>query len=197
MTRTESDQPANVLDFARGASSKSEGWWRKPLPGWAQAAAAVVIFAAGVSVNGFHSSEQPARVVAVPQQQVAPVAERQSADDLSVTREEFARLEARLRAMERGDVSRASYVPDTSDKEDLRAQFNALTNRVAENQRQSLDNFAKVAVALNAQRRDIDANRETAQKLALMDEELQDHRQVLLRAAPGFAVRTALTSGVR
>ena len=38
LTRTESESPANVLH--------PPAWWRKPLPAWAQAAAAVVIFAA-------------------------------------------------------------------------------------------------------------------------------------------------------
>ena len=188
MTRTESDQPAKVLRPAR--------FWNRPLPAWAQVAAAAVIFAAGMSVNAFRAGEQPARVVQAPQQQIAPVADRQPGDDFSVTREQFARFEARLRAVERADVSRASYVSGTPD-DDLRAQVKALTSRVAESERQNLESFAKVAVALNSQRRDIEANRETAQKVTLMDEELQDHRQVLLRAAPGLAVRTALTTGGR
>src|SRR6185503_8747530 len=62
ITRTESDQPAKVL--------RPAAWYRQPLPAWAQMAAAVAIFAAGMSVSAFRSSgEQPARVVdsSVPQ----------------------------------------------------------------------------------------------------------------------------------
>ena len=203
ITRTESDQPAKVLDFAGLASrsSKSEGWWRQPLPAWAQAAAAVVIFAAGMSMNAFRSGEQPTRVVEVPPTQPVTVVADRHTDDLSVTREEFARLESRLRAMERADVSRASYVPGTDgqlDANDLGAQLRTLQSRVADSERQNLDTFAKLARALEANRRDIDASREATQKITLMDEELQDHRQVLRSAlVPGLAVRTALTGSGR
>jgi len=203
ITRTEGDQPAKVLDFAEPASrsSKSGSWWRQPLPAWAQAAAAVVIFAAGMSVNAFRSVEQPTRVVQAPATQNVAVATDRHTDDLSVTREEFARLESRLRAMERADVSRASYVPGTDgqvDANELGAQVRTLQSRVADSERQNLDTFAKLARALEANRRDIDASREATQKITLMDEELQDHRQVLRSAlVPGLAVRTALTGSGR
>src|SRR5688500_4336321 len=65
LTRTEAEAPAKVLEHAGPASrsSKSGGWWRQPLPAWAQAAAAVVIFAAGMSVNIVRlSDEAPAAV---------------------------------------------------------------------------------------------------------------------------------------
>ena len=51
ITRTESDQPAKVL--------RPAAWCKQPLPAWAQAAAAVVIFAAGMSVSAFRSPGRP------------------------------------------------------------------------------------------------------------------------------------------
>ena len=190
ITRTESDQPAKVL--------RPAAWWKKPLPAWAQAAAAAVIFAAGMSVNAFRSpAEQPARIAEAQKRQPVALAADTRGDDLSVTREEFNRLEARFRAMERADVSRASYVQGAdrgTDSEDLRAQLTALKSQVALDRK--VDEFfrEKVSGVLNSNRDDINAIRETTQKIPLMDEELQGHRQVLLRAAPGLAVRTALTS---
>lgn len=199
LTRVESDQHGTVVPFAGLASrsSKSGGWWTRPLPAWAQVAAAVVIFAAGMSVSAVRSSTHESAPVAgapAPQQRETAAAPA-PVSELSVTRAEFARLEARLRAMESVDVSRASYEPDTSANDELRAQVDALSRRLAAYQQQNLDSFKEVAVALNAQRRDIDANRETAQKVNLMDEELQGHRKVLLN--PGLLMRTALTSGGR
>src|SRR5262245_32949853 len=46
-------QSAAVLAFRRppDAVERSLPWWRTPLPAWAQAAAALVIFAAGLSVG--------------------------------------------------------------------------------------------------------------------------------------------------
>ena len=148
-------------------------------------------------MNAARSSEQqPARVVQTPApQQREAAAAPAPVSEFAVTRAEFARLEARLRAMERADVSRASYEPDTSSSDDLRAQVNALTSRLAAYQEQNLKGFKEVAVELNAQRRDIDANRETAQKVTLMDEELQGHRKVLLN--PALLMRTGLTSSGR
>jgi hypothetical protein len=193
ITRTESDQPAKVL--------YPTAWWRRPLPAWGQVAAAVVIFAAGMSANAVRSSvEQPTRVVESPSPQPVSVVTTKAVDDLAVTRAEFARVEARLRAMESADVSRASYAPPAAGSvdDDIRVRFDSLANRVAASERQNLDNFAKLARALDANQRDLDASREATQKINSMDEELQDHRQVLRTAVvPGLAVRTALTSGVR
>jgi hypothetical protein len=188
MTRVESDQPAKVL--------RPAAWYRQPLPAWAQVAAAVVIFAAGMTVNAARSSTQAPASVGLsraPQRETA--AAPAPVSEFAVTRAEFARLEARLRAMESADVSRASYEAAPSANDDLRAQVNALTSRVAISENQNRDFRDAVAVELNAQRRDIDANRETAQKVTLMDEELQGHRKVLLN--PGLLMRTALTSSGR
>jgi hypothetical protein len=202
ITRIESDQPAKVLDFAGLASrsSKSGGRWSRPLPAWAQVAAAVVIFAAGMSVNAVRSSgEPPARIASAPA--TRPVATRADTqtDDLSVTRAEFARLDARLRAMEHADVSRASYVPGTGaalDYDELRAQLGSLESRVAVSERQNLASFATLARALEANQRDLVASREATQKVNLLEEEVQDHRQVLRTAVvPGLVQRAAFTNG--
>ena len=203
ITRTESEQPAKE---ETGRLLRPAAWWKQPLPAWAQAAAAVVIFAAGMSVNAFRSSEPSTRVESGPQRASA-VATSQPGDDLSVTRAEFARVEARLRAMERADVSRVSYVAAPSstpsdngtdgavDVNVLSARLRSLENYVLNKQIQNSETLEKVTLALNSNRRDIDAIRETAQKINVMDEELQGHRQVLLN--PGLLLRTALTSSGR
>ena len=51
ITRTEADQPATSVAAAAAA------WWRQPLPAWAQVAAAVVIFAAGMGVSAVRSTD--------------------------------------------------------------------------------------------------------------------------------------------
>ena len=70
LTRAESEPPAKVLYPAGLASRSSEseglvrrspmgegGWWSRPLPAWAQAAAAIVIFAAGMSLGTARSTD--------------------------------------------------------------------------------------------------------------------------------------------
>jgi anti-sigma factor RsiW len=185
ITRTESDQPAKVL--------RPAVWWRQPLPAWAQAAAAVVIFAAGMSVNAFRSSSEPlADVVQSRTPQSAAAADVTSGDDLSVTRAEFARLDARLRAMERADVSRASYAPDSNDYDDLRFQLSTLTSRVAMNERQNSDFRQATGGWLDTLRQDTQASQVAAQRLDELNDQVQQHRKVLL--TPGLLQLTALTN---
>jgi len=65
-------------------------WWRAPLPAWAQAAAAVLVFGAGLSV-GLAREEAGPVPEAAPATAASPVAAGVAASDLAA-------LEARLRA---------------------------------------------------------------------------------------------------
>jgi hypothetical protein len=77
-------QKDNILRPAR--------WWQQPLPAWAQAAAAVVIFAAGAGLGALRSSspEAPSATTAA----VTPA----SRDTATVSAQDLAALEQRLRA---------------------------------------------------------------------------------------------------
>jgi hypothetical protein len=169
------------------------GGWREPLPAWAQVAAAALIFAAGMSVNGFRSSDEtPAPVIAqAPPPVTAPVAEPSAVDDMGVTRAEFARLEARLRSLERADVQLASRSGAGVDQDELFARVSAIENRLSEGERQNLRTFANLGRALEENRREIAANRDATQRVSQVEQELLDYRQVLVP----LAVRTSLTSG--
>ena len=186
ITRAESGPSAKVL--------RPAAWYRQPLPAWAQMAAAVAIFAAGMSVSAFRSSgEQPRRIVeAAATRPVAMRADAQS-DDLRVTRAEFARLEARLRAMESADVSRASYEPRTDDADDLRAQFSSLKNRVDASEQLNLARFDAFSKALRRM------DQEVNQRATVMEEGQQElERAVLYALNPSsLAVRTSLQTNGR
>jgi hypothetical protein len=121
--------------------------------------------------------------------------------DTQVTRAELAGLEARLRSIENADVQRVSPIPrsavGSSDAEQIFARISAIEERVAETESQNTGRFATLIRALEANRRDIDASREATRRVNLMEEELQDHRQVLRTAWPSLAVRTSLQTGGR
>jgi hypothetical protein len=70
-------------------------WWRAPLPAWGQAAAALVIFAAGLSVGALRTGSTGQ--VAATQSAVAAPAEGRSTNT-SVSKEEMAQLEQRIKA---------------------------------------------------------------------------------------------------
>ena len=202
ITRTETESPANP---EMGRVLRPAAWYRQPLPAWAQMAAAVAIFAAGMSVSAFRSSAeqsggQSARVVESSARRTVSTADARPADDFRVTRAEFARIDARLRAVESADAYRASYTPRAAsslDDSDVRARLSTLEDRFVQSEGETLKSLARLALAVDANSRAMDANRQVAQKFNLMEEELQDHRDVLTKVVPGLAVRTALTSSGR
>jgi hypothetical protein len=89
--RIVSDSPSsNVLRPSR--------WWQKPMPAWAQAAAAALIFATGVTLGALRGVTSPSDrgpTRSVPQQVNATTP---AANTTSVTRADLAALEQRLRS---------------------------------------------------------------------------------------------------
>jgi anti-sigma factor RsiW len=187
LTRTESDTPASGTP---ARVLRPAAWWSQPLPAWAQAAAAVVIFAAGMSVNIVRSSgEAPAVVAQAPAPQ--PVAARTSVDDLAVTRAEFARLAERLRAIEHADVQLASRTGREIDQDDLFARIAALEQRTVENDRRTMGLIS----TLTTLAREAENQREATRTVNAMREDVRELGYAFRTVAPQLAVRTALTSG--
>jgi len=89
--RIVSDSPSsNVLRPSR--------WWQKPMPAWAQAAAAALIFATGVTLGALRSATSPSdREPTGSARQQANVTTL-AANTTSVTRADLAALEQRLRS---------------------------------------------------------------------------------------------------
>ena len=83
--------PSHVLHPAR--------WWKKPMPAWAQAAAAMLMFATGVTLGALRGATAPA------QSNTATVA----AGSTAVTHADLAALEQRLRS----DMSQARATSQT------------------------------------------------------------------------------------
>jgi hypothetical protein len=78
-----------VSDPPRGSVLRPARWWRQPMPAWAQAAAAVVIFATGVTLGVVRGTDRG----------VEPSAPLQAAAGAgSVTRSDLVALEQRLRS---------------------------------------------------------------------------------------------------
>ena len=194
LTRTESEQPAKVLTGPASRSSKSGGWWSNPLPAWAQAAAAIVIFAAGMSAGAFRSSgtsERSASVTARPAAvNVEPVAVGVSHDDLDG-------LEARLHALEqhaRTDSVQLvrNYRSGLDDRELLGQLTTMVDQRVAQSDRENLRVLEKIAVAIESDRKKSD------ERMDFIEMDQQDFRQAFSRAlGPSSSIRAASLPVVR
>ncbi len=84
-----------------GAPSRGNGWWTRPMPAWAQAAAAVLVFGAGLAIGTGRTAGAPAaapQVVAAAPPVVsesplaAPVADDRLAREVAQLRTELASL---------------------------------------------------------------------------------------------------------
>jgi hypothetical protein len=111
--RVVSDSPSpNVLRPSR--------WWQKPMPAWAQAAAAALIFATGVTLGALRVVTSPSDrgpTGSAPQQANATT---RAANTTSVTKADLAALEQRLRS-ELSQVRSTSSTVSTSNTSDAAA----------------------------------------------------------------------------
>ena len=87
-------------DISKSNILRPARWWRQPMPAWAQAAAAVVIFATGVMLGAVRGVMQPAdaerQAPAVARSNVAAAAN--TSGGAPITRADLAALEQRLRS---------------------------------------------------------------------------------------------------
>ena len=164
-------------------------WWREPLPAWAQAAAAAVIFAAGLTAGTLGNSSgstatapaaspvaaaAPAPVVGrVPPP--APTARQVSAAD-------FARLEQRLRAIESAQtvnasartVSAASVVARGDEQVTPAGLQTLIDQRLAATEDRLRNDIAVLADSIDAQYRQLATRVNRTQSVTI--EDLQQSR---------------------
>lgn len=103
------NQPARVLE-------PKIAWWRAPLPAWAQAAAALVIFAAGLSLGV--ASNTTSGQTAPREAGLIPSA---TGTTTNVSREELAQLEQRLRTEMSQMRTPSSATPSSAAPESARS----------------------------------------------------------------------------
>ena len=132
-------------------------WWRAPLPAWAQAAAAVLIFGVGLSV-GLARSDVNAPPQQPPPQPVATVDDTPSRTDLSQLEQRLKAEMAQMRTTAATPVRQAS-----SSDDDIMKKVEALVAQSEERQRREFTlRSVEMAREFEAQRRiDMATVRET------------------------------------
>jgi hypothetical protein len=128
ITREDEPRAAKILE-------PKIAWWRAPLPAWAQAAAALVIFGAGLSVGAVRNTA-PEQTAAMETVSAVPVAAQPAVS--SVSRDDLAQLEARIKAeltQLRSSSNTATPVVTRGSDEALIAQVKTLIEQSEENQR--------------------------------------------------------------
>jgi anti-sigma factor RsiW len=144
MVATVQPAPRDVLRLAR--------WWQRPLPAWAQVAAAVVLFSAGVGLGALRATgADPAAGVSTAQ----AVATTSDAGATPVSSRDLAALEERLRAEMTARTSASPRaVASRQDDEALLQQVQALISESERRQQQELTlRTAELVKDVDAQRR--------------------------------------------
>jgi hypothetical protein len=189
ITRAESEQPASVLRPAGLASrrSRSEGWWRQPLPAWAQAAAAALIFAAGMSAGAWRSPSTVETALTT----TSTAGARASVPVVApVSQVDFENLEARLLSLERqqarpDSIRLARFSDGVEERELLERAGRMIDARVALSQRENIQLLASVGRSLEEFRAEL------ASRMDEIDAEQQAVRQYVGRGMGSFQTRTA------
>lgn len=152
ITREHEPRPARIVE-------PTIAWWRAPLPAWAQAAAALVIFGVGLSVGSARNTVQD-QAAAGPAASVLPVS-MQRAD--SVSRDDLAQLEQRIR-VELGQLRAGTTATPVASRESpvaSRESDDALIQRVrtmidesaADERRNFTERMLNLADVIERQRR--------------------------------------------
>ena len=148
----EADLGFRVVSESRSNVLRPRQWWRQPMPAWAQAAAAVLIFGTGLSlgvVSRNADEPQPVTVAEVP----APVQAAAAFAPAAVSPADLAALEERMRA-EMSQLRTVAAPASSSSDSQLLAQVRALIDESEQRQRRELALRTAEVV------RDVDAQRE-------------------------------------
>jgi hypothetical protein len=139
ITRDRAGMTADTGSSGSGLAVASS-WWQRPMPAWAQLAAALVIFASGLAVGGVGGS-------AVSSVATTPTREAQDAT-VAELQDAVASLEQRLAGMERGgQVRTAAQVVPASSSEIV--SLPRLRNEVAESEKRQEQEFLDRIIELS------------------------------------------------
>ncbi len=156
----------NMPDLAPAPVLRPAAWWRQPLPAWAQAAAALLIFAAGVAIGGGRPAADvvagggtvaamPAPAAVTP----APAVSRDAVSRDVVSRDDLARLEQRLLAVEAARTRDGEPRVVSASAVDENALIERVASMIeASEQRQRIQDV-RLAQAVNAVAEDIEVRR--------------------------------------
>ena len=165
-------------------------WWRAPLPAWAQAAAALVIFGAGLATGIARNESAPqapaAPTVAAVPADAPPVAAPSVSREGLASRDELAQLEQRIRAEFSQPRSTPTPTAVTARGSDdaLLQQVKTLIEQSEENQRKDFTlRMVELAGNIEQQRRvDLTTVRQSMGQLQdVTGNELRQQREVLGR----------------
>ena len=186
---------------AEAAVLRPAAWWRQPLPAWAQAAAAVLIFAAGMAAGmGRAAVTPPVVATSAPAAPEATAEPRVVQPAPAVTREDLARLERRLASAEAAAARPRTALPAAAASADEDAIVRRVETLIdarlaaseARQQSQNARMIADVVRNFEVQERQV---RALGQVHEVTARELRQHRDALDSLVPLVRVSFAQPVG--
>jgi hypothetical protein len=152
LVRTQASGPRPQTE-ARGLGPWA--WWRQPLPAWAQAAAAIILFGTGLALGvtrGMDPAAAPAQTAVAAAPATAP-ANMVSADDLAALERRLRAEMAQQRAVSATNASATSVAPAAVSDGRVLARVRALIEESEQRQQREL------ALRVTQVMRDVDTQR--------------------------------------
>jgi hypothetical protein len=151
-TPPDADLGFRVVSESRSNVLRPRQWWRQPMPAWAQAAAAVLIFGTGLSLGVISRNAdepQPVTVAEAP----APVQAAAAFTPVAVSQADLAALERRMRT-EMSQLRTPAGPGSSASDSQLLARVRSLIDESEQRQRREL------ALRTAEVMRDVDAQRQ-------------------------------------
>jgi anti-sigma factor RsiW len=151
-TPPESDLGFRIVSERRSNVLRPRQWWRQPMPAWAQAAAAIVVFATGLSLGVMTRRADVAQPAVVAQAPASTAVA--AATPAAVSQDDLAALEQRIRvAMSELRTVAAPVASGSGSDAQLLAQVRTLIDESEQRQRRELAlRTAEVVRDVDAQR---------------------------------------------
>ena len=168
-----------VADAPRSNVLRPSRWWQQPMPAWAQAAAAALIFTTGVGLGALRGTSSTRAEATTPRATTVPLA---AANAAAVTPGDLSALEQRLRGeMSQMRNTSGSTAPGANDAQILERVRALIQDSEQRQQRELALRTAEVVRDFDAQRR-VDLTR-IERTLGQMDGttgvEVEQQRQML------------------
>lgn len=147
IAREDEPRPAKILE-------PKIAWWRAPLPAWAQAAAALMIFGVGLAVGTARSNTAPDQAATVRTASVLPATVQTAAP--GVSRDDLTQLEQKIRAelgQLRASNTSTPVAAQGSDDALIQRVKNMIDESAADERRNFTERMLNMADVIERQRR--------------------------------------------
>jgi hypothetical protein len=194
ITRADAVATGEPLEAPAANILRPAAWWSRPLPAWAQMAAAILIFTSGMALGGAWSSTPAATPVAAPSTGMTTIRTSSMPAPAVVTRQDLAQVERQLRAEIAQVRTAAASDPSAGDSRAVMQRVSQLIAASEARQQKELDFRTSVLATDLANARRID-NANFEQRLRGTDSRVISNQRTINSVVNSLAQPVGYTPG--